>query len=87
VRRWVYSNGKAGRPEADPDVLHKRVQHRTPSFDQFFYRAVKDHLLADGRIEAEEAGGCGRWSCRRHNRRRGAASSCTNSGARPGKEP
>jgi hypothetical protein len=33
------------------------VQHRTPGFDQFFFRAVKDHLLADGRIGAEAA----RW--------------------------
>lgn len=57
LRRWVYAGGTVGRPEADFLVaLHNRVQHRTPSFDQFFYRAVKDHLLADGRIETEEAG-------------------------------
>jgi uncharacterized membrane protein YebE (DUF533 family) len=36
--------------------LHKRVQHRTPAFDQFFYQAVKDHLLQDGQIGAEAAG-------------------------------
>ena len=57
LRRRVYDGGKVGRPEADFLVeLHKRVQHRTPSFDQFFYRAVKDHLLMDGRINAEAAG-------------------------------
>jgi hypothetical protein len=56
LRRWAYVGGKVGRPEADFLVsLHRRVQHRSPSFDQFFYRAVKDHLLADARIEAEEA--------------------------------
>lgn len=35
--------------------LHKRVQHRTPGFEQFFYKAIKDHILADGRISTEEA--------------------------------
>jgi hypothetical protein len=27
----------------------------TPAFDQFFYQAIKDHILAHGRIDAEEA--------------------------------
>jgi hypothetical protein len=31
------------------------VQHLTPAFEQFFYQAVKDHILAHGRIDAEEA--------------------------------
>ena len=35
--------------------LHKRVQRRSPAFDQFFYQAVKDHVLADGRIGREQA--------------------------------
>ena len=34
--------------------LHKRVQHRTPAFEQFFYQAIKDHILAHGRIDPEE---------------------------------
>ena len=38
-----------------PVELHKRVQHRTPGFEQFFYKAIQDHILADGRISAEEA--------------------------------
>jgi len=55
LRRQVYSDGKIDRREADFLVqLHKRVQHLTPAFDRFFYRAIKDHLLVDGRIEAEE---------------------------------
>ncbi len=50
LRRRVNDGLEVGRPEADFLVaLHKRVQHRTPSIDQFFYRAVKDHLLMDGR--------------------------------------
>lgn len=52
----VYANGKPDRLKADFLVeLHKRVQHRTPAFEQFFYQAIKDHILADGRIDAEEA--------------------------------
>src|SRR4051794_3320405 len=55
LRRFLYADGKVGRPEADFLVeLHKRAQNRSPAFERFFYKAVKDHLLADGRIDAEE---------------------------------
>ena len=50
------AHGNIERPEADFLVeLHKRVQHLTPAFDHFFYRAIKEHILAHGRIDAEEA--------------------------------
>src|SRR5689334_9937084 len=56
LRRELYAEGKIDRKEADFLVeLHKRVQHLTPAFEQFFYQAIKDHILADGRIDAEEA--------------------------------
>lgn len=56
LRRHLYADGKIDRPRADFLVeLYKRVQHKTPAFEQFFYQAVKDHILADGRIDAEEA--------------------------------
>jgi uncharacterized tellurite resistance protein B-like protein len=56
LRRELYAHGKIERPEADFLVeLHKRVQHSTPAFEQFFYQAIKDHILAHGRIDAEEA--------------------------------
>src|SRR5262245_20508064 len=56
LRRRLYAGGKIDRRGADFLVeLHKLVQHLNPGFEQFFYRAVKDHLLADGRIDAEEA--------------------------------
>jgi hypothetical protein len=56
LRRHLYVDGKIDRPRADFLVeLYKRVQHKTPAFEQFFYQAVKDHILADGRIDAEEA--------------------------------
>jgi tellurite resistance protein len=56
LRQRLYGHGKIDRAGADFLVeLHKRVQHRTPAFERFFYRAVKDHVLAHGRIDAEEA--------------------------------
>ncbi len=56
LHQELYAHGKIERQEADFLVeLHKRVQHLTPAFEQFFYRAIKDHILADGRIDAEEA--------------------------------
>src|SRR5271165_3800323 len=56
LRLQLYADGKkVERPEADFLVeLHKRVQHMTPAFEQFFYQAIKDHVLARGRIDAEE---------------------------------
>jgi hypothetical protein len=56
LRQAVYAGGTVDRPKADFLVeLHKRVQRRTPAFEHFFYQAVKDHILADGRISPEEA--------------------------------
>jgi len=56
LRQQLYAGGKIERREADFLVeLHKRVQHRTPAFEQFFYQAIKDHILANGRIDVEEA--------------------------------
>lgn len=56
LRRRVYAAGKIDRQTADFLVeLHKRVQHRTPAFEKFFYKAVKEHILADGRITDEES--------------------------------
>jgi hypothetical protein len=55
LRRHLYSDGKIDRKKADFLVeLHKRVQHVTPAFEHFFYQAIKDHILAHGRIHAEE---------------------------------
>jgi hypothetical protein len=56
LRHKVYAGAKIERRDADFLVeLHKRVQHMTPAFEQFFYQAIKDHILARGRIDAEEA--------------------------------
>lgn len=56
LRRQLYAGGKIERRDADFLVeLHKQVQHKTPAFEQFFYQPIKDHILAHGRIDAEEA--------------------------------
>jgi hypothetical protein len=55
LRAQMYARGKIERREADFLVeLHKRVEHRSPAFDQFFFQAIKDHILANGRGNAEE---------------------------------
>ena len=49
-------NGKIDRQNANFLVeLYKRVQHLNPAFEHFFYQAIKDHVLEDGRIGAGEA--------------------------------
>ena len=56
LRGQMYVGDKVARREADFLVeLHNRVQHLTPAFERFFYQAIKDHILAHGRIDAEEA--------------------------------
>ena len=56
LRQQLYAVEEIDRQKADFLVeLHKRVQHMTPAFEQFFYQAIKDHILADGRIDAEES--------------------------------
>lgn len=57
LHRQLYAaGGKIGRMEADFLVeLHKRVQHPNPAFEQLYYQAIKDHILARGRIDDEEA--------------------------------
>jgi len=52
LRRQLYIDGAIDRPKADFLVeLHKQVQHLTPAFEQLFYKAIKDHILADGWID------------------------------------
>jgi uncharacterized membrane protein YebE (DUF533 family) len=51
LQQVLYADGKIDQKEADFLVeLHKRVQDRAPAFEQFFYKAMKDYLLANGRI-------------------------------------
>ncbi len=56
LRRELYADGKIDRAEADFLVeLNKRAQRPSgPLWEQFYYQALKDHILADGSIDAEE---------------------------------
>jgi hypothetical protein len=55
LRQQLYVDGKMHREEADFLVgLDRRMQHRTPAFVQFFYQAIKDHMLTDGWIDAQD---------------------------------
>src|ERR1700730_15866817 len=56
LRQEMHAHGNIERPEADFLVeVHKRAQHLTPAFDHFFFRAIKEHILAHRRIAVEEA--------------------------------
>lgn len=55
LRLKLYSGGAVGLAAADFLVeLHKHVQHNNPAFEHLYYRAMKDHVLVNGRIEAVE---------------------------------
>lgn len=55
LHELLYADGKIDRSEADFLVeLHKRVKDRNPAFERFFYNAINDHILADGKISARE---------------------------------
>jgi hypothetical protein len=54
LRQQLYADGKIDRRGVEFLVeLHKRVPYHTPAFEQFFFQAVKDHLLTDHWISAE----------------------------------
>jgi len=55
LRQELYAAGRPDRRGMDALVeIHKRVQRVTPAFEQFFYQALKDYLLRDGRVSAAE---------------------------------
>ena len=54
--RQVYATGTVSRDAADCLVeLRKRVRSRTPGFEKFFFKAIRDHVIADDRISRGEA--------------------------------
>jgi polyhydroxyalkanoate synthesis regulator phasin len=56
LQHELYANGKIDRKKANFLVeLYKRVRSRSPAFEQFFYKALKDHLLENGRLTASKA--------------------------------
>lgn len=55
LRMQLYSRGSVGLIAADFLVgLHKRVLRHNPAFEHLYYRALRDHVLVDGRIDARE---------------------------------
>jgi len=56
LRRVLGDDWQVSRREADFLVgLRQRVKHRTPAFETFFYQAIRNHVVKDGRISAAEA--------------------------------
>lgn len=52
----LLADGKIDRQEAEFLIeMHKKAERVTPSFEAFFYKAIKLHVLQDGVIDAEEA--------------------------------
>ena len=55
LRQVLYADGKIDTAEANFLVeLHKKVQRISHAFEKFFYQAIKDYLLHDGKITAQE---------------------------------
>lgn len=55
LEKLLYGDGKIDRKEANFLVeLHKRVPNRSPAFEKFFYKVLKDHVLANGFIGPSE---------------------------------
>ncbi|MEZ6141499.1 MAG: TerB family tellurite resistance protein [Zavarzinella sp.] len=51
----LYADSRIDREEAEFLIeLHKRVERVSPGFEKFFFKAIKDHVLEDGAISAEE---------------------------------
>ena len=58
LHQILYADGVIDRKEAEFLVdLHKRVERVSPAFEKFFFTAIKQYVLNDGAIDAEEA----RW--------------------------
>jgi len=55
LRKALFANGSMDRREADWLVeVHKRIQHRTRGFEQFFYQTIKEYILKNGAIGVKE---------------------------------
>ena len=56
LRAALHAGGAVGRPAAEFLVaLRKRVAHPNPAFERLVFQTLKDCVLADGRVEADEA--------------------------------
>ena len=56
LRGHMSADGVIDRQEAEFLVeLYRRTNQIAPAFEKFFHQAIKKHLVADGRVGAEEA--------------------------------
>jgi hypothetical protein len=56
IRQGLYADGKIDKDEVEFLVaLRNEAQRVCPAFEEFFFEAVKQHVLTDGFIDAEEA--------------------------------
>lgn len=56
LRELISADGKIDREEAEFLIyIYKRTDQIAPAFEKLFYKAIKEHLLADGTIDSERA--------------------------------
>lgn len=56
LRELISADGKIDREEAEFLIhLYRRTDQIAPAFEKFFYKVIKQHLLADGTIDSERA--------------------------------
>ena len=57
ICRSLYADGKIDKPIIEFLVLLRNEARAVcPAFDEFFFEALKFHVLSDGAVNAEEAG-------------------------------
>jgi hypothetical protein len=55
LRQRLYANGRIDRPAVEFLLeVRQRIQRFTPAFEEFCFQAIKDNVLADGRVDATE---------------------------------
>ena len=56
LRELISADGKIDREEAEFLIhLYRRTDQIAPAFEKFFFKVIKQHLLADGTIDSERA--------------------------------
>src|SRR5262249_11474728 len=56
LRQELYADGTIDKEEVEFLIaLRHEARSVSPAFETFFFQAVKDHVLADGSVDAEEA--------------------------------
>jgi hypothetical protein len=57
IRQELYADGKIDKDEVEfLTALRNEARWACPAFEEFFFEAIKQNVLTDGFIDAEEAG-------------------------------